>query len=122
VSIRKDGIELMNELFMTRDEIRGLLEYVSDVGSRQSPVTWRVQDGKLYAPGLLAEHRELVGTFRDEIIHYLTTPPDIEGQCINQHPIGWYCTKYGTWLCECYRVDRPLRFAKPKKARVQWAS
>jgi len=52
--------------------------------------------------GLCDEQRFLIKAHRDEIIQYLTTPPDVIGECLHGHERKWKCSPHGTWLCECY--------------------
>jgi hypothetical protein len=67
----------------------------------------RVERGRLIvrAPqGKLTEkQRELVMAHKEELIAYLTTPP-ATGECIGGHASEWILTKYGDWVCSCYRA------------------
>lgn len=71
---------------------------------------FRVDKGRLILKGdLTARQRELATNFRDELVAYLTTPPDQAGQCRNcKQPIEWVCNKYGDWVCSCYHRERLL--------------
>jgi hypothetical protein len=67
----------------------------------------RVEKGRLIvrAPqGKLTKlQRELATDFKDDLIEYLTTPP-ATGECIGGHASEWILTKYGDWVCSCYRA------------------
>jgi hypothetical protein len=54
--------------------------------------------------GLLAEQRELIKRYRDELVALLTTPPEQSGTCVRGHAIVWRCNDYGLWVCACYFV------------------
>jgi len=76
---------------------------------------YEVREGSLYvtAPGsLLDEQRALIIEARDALILYLTTPPEMTGNCRRGHEIEWKCSEYGVWLCACSFIldsqsDRP---------------
>jgi hypothetical protein len=71
----------------------------------------RVERGRLIVrvpQGKLTEkQRELATTYKEELVEYLTTPP-AHGHCIGGHPSEWILTKYGDWVCSCYR-EKHLR-------------
>ena len=76
-----------------------------EISSYNAYTRYEVRDDKLYVTsscGLLPEQRDLVVASRDELVVYLTTPPDVTGMCRHGHQIAWRCTEYGVWVCACY--------------------
>lgn len=67
----------------------------------------RVERGRLIVrvpQGKLTERqKELATAHKQELVEYLTTPP-APGVCIGGHDTEWILTKYGDWVCSCYRA------------------
>lgn len=87
---------------MDRAKIRELIGLLSSYNVWTS---YRVEGGKLHVTvpgGLLDDQREKIIPKRDDLIQFLTTPPDLVGICRRGHRVRWVCTKYGVWICQCY--------------------
>jgi hypothetical protein len=75
------------------------------LGAIDNSFTYRVEGDQLHVlthQEIGEEARAIIRSHKPAIISYLTTPPQIEGQCIRGHEIMWKCTPAGLWLCACY--------------------
>jgi|SRR5271157_5810679 len=83
--------------------------------------TMRVERGQLVLKGKLTDsQRELAKAHKEELVWYLTTPPEQRGTCGQcKRPIEWMCTEYGDWLCSCYRSrELAIELAKSRVKRI----
>ncbi|SRR6266571_123048 len=72
---------------------------------------------------LADEQRFLMNAHRDEIVWYLSTPPEIVGICRRGHPVKWRCTEGGTWICACFfEVYVPQKPSRYPDLRDYWES
>lgn len=111
---------------MNREKIRAMIvrAIIARISQDNIYTTFRVEDGKLHVKceqGLLSQRQaQLIQSYRDAIIAYLTTPPTVQGKCMHGHAVEWMCTKYGQWVCACYENPQPLEFVKPSETRDYW--
>lgn len=88
---------------------RGRIRSIKNEILAENPHTQlRTENGKLivrlpHGDNLTDKQRDLAATHKQELVEYLSTPP-AAGQCIGGHDTEWIITKYGDWVCSCYRA------------------
>lgn len=87
---------------MDREHIRAV---VAEIKAYHFPTQFVRSNGQvaLLVPGGATEQQQfLLKRYQKELMWYLTTPPDVQGECWRKHPIQWICTSSGIWVCLCY--------------------
>ncbi len=92
-----------------REVARAIL---NEISSEDLDARFYVTSGILHikTPKISPEMTEIIKAYKQDIIDYLTTPPDTAGICRRGHRVKWTCTIYGIWVCSCYHkqpVKRP---------------
>jgi hypothetical protein len=82
---------------------------IGEIGAYEPYTCYNVRDGILHVykqyrncKSIQECHKDIIRANKEALLEYLTTPPDIDSECINGHKIDWVCTPYGVWLCRCY--------------------